>query len=189
MSTALSIKNMVCPRCIETVDRIFRENGFEVESVKLGEVSVSQEPDTAQLENLSKQLQQHGFELLSDRKSRIVGLVKSEIIRLVHHSDEELLQVNLSEHLSNLIGADYSALSSLFSSVEGVTIEKFAILQKIERVKELLSYGELTISEIAFKLGYSSSAHLSSQFKKTTGITPNQYKKLKVKDRNSLDQV
>lgn len=188
MPVVLNIKNMVCPRCIETVDRIFRENGFEVESVKLGEVKVNQKPDAAQLEHLSKQLQQSGFELLTDHRSRIVGQVKSEIIRLVHHTDEEFLQVNLSEHLSNLIGSDYSAISHLFSSAEGITIEKFTILQKIERVKELISYGELTISEIAFKLGYSSSSHLSSQFKKTTGMSPGQYKKLTDKKRNSLDK-
>ena len=189
MSSVLSIKNMVCPRCIETVARIFRENGFEVESVKLGEIKVNPQPDAAQLEKLAEQLQENGFELLTDRKSKIVGQIKSEIIRLVHHSDEQLLQVNLSEHLAALIGADYSAISHLFSSAEGITIEKFTILQKIERVKELLSYGELTISEIAFKLGYSSSAHLSSQFKKVTGMTPAQYKKLKEKERNSLDKI
>ena len=189
MSIVLHIKNMVCPRCIETVDRIFRESGFEVESVKLGEVKVRPEPDAAQLEQLSEQLQQSGFELLTDRKSKIVGQVKSEIIRLVHHNDKEFLQVNLSEHLSRLTGADYSAISTLFSSAEGITIEKFTILQKIERVKELLSYGELTISEIAFKLGYSSNAHLSSQFKKITGMTPVQYKKGKNKERNSLDNI
>lgn len=188
MSTVLSIKNMVCPRCIETVDCIFKENGFNVESVKLGEIEISTEPDTAQLEKLSGQLQQNGFELLSDRKNKIVGQVKSEIIRLVHHSDEQLLQVNLSEHLSNLVGTDYSSISHLFSSAEGITIEKFTILQKIERVKELLSYGELTIIEIAFKLGYSSNAHLSSQFKKITGMTPVQYKKLEEKERKSLDE-
>jgi AraC-like DNA-binding protein len=188
MTKVLQIKNMVCPRCIETVDRIFGENGFKVEEVKLGEVKVRQQLDADQLEHLSKHLQQNGFELLTDRRSRIVGQVKSEIIRLVHHSDEEFLQVNLSEYLSNIIGTDYSTISHLFSSVEGITIEKFTILQKIERVKELLSYGELTISEIAFKLGYSSSAHLSSQFKKATGMTPNQYKKLKDKERKSLDE-
>lgn len=189
MTKVLHIKNMVCPRCIETVDRIFRDNGFEVESVKLGEIEVSPEPDSAQLGKLAEQLHRNGFELLTDRNSRITGRIKSEIIRLVHHSDEQLLQVNLSEHLSALTGTDYSTISHLFSSVEGITIEKFTILQKIEKVKELLSYGELTISEIAFKLGYSSGAHLSSQFKKVTDLTPGQYKKLKDKERKSLDRI
>jgi len=189
MPLVLHIKNMVCPRCIETVDRIFRDNGFEVDSVKLGEIEVSPEPDSAQLEKLSEQLYRSGFELLTDRNSRITGRIKSEIIRLVHHSNEQFLQVNLSEHLSALIGTDYSTISHLFSSVEGITIEKFTILQKIEKVKELLSYGELTIGEIAFKLGYSSGAHLSSQFKKITGMSPVQYKKLKNKERNSLDTI
>jgi len=189
MPAVLSIKNMVCPRCIETVDRIFRENGFEVEYVKLGEIKVNADPDADQLEQISKQLQQNGFELLTDRKSKIVGQVKSEIIRLVHHSGEEFLPVSLSEHLSGLIGADYSTISNLFSLAEGITIEKFTILQKIEKVKELLSYKELTISEIAFKMGYSSNAHLSSQFKKVTGMTPAQYKNLKEKERKSLDKI
>lgn len=189
MSIVLSIKNMVCPRCIETVDRIFTENGFDVEAIKLGEIKVSQEPDAKQRDKLSEQLHKNGFELLTDRKSRITGQIKSEIIRLVHHSHEQLLQVNLSEHLSDLIGADYTTISHLFSSEEGITIEKFTILQKIERVKELLSYDELTISEIAFKLGYSSGAHLSSQFKKTTGMSPVQYKNMNDKERNSLDEI
>jgi len=175
---------MVCPRCIETVDRIFKENGFEVESVKLGEVKVSSRPDAAQLEKLAEHLQKSGFELLTDRKSKIVGQVKSEIIQLVHHSDEQLLQVNLSEHLSRLTGADYSAISTLFSSAEGITI-----FQKIEKVKELLSYNELTISEIAYKMGYSSAAYLSSQFKKITGMTPGQFKTLNDKERKPLDQI
>ena len=189
MANILHVKNMVCPRCIETVDRIFREIGFDVKSVKLGEIKISPEPNATQLAQLSEQLQKNGFELLTDRKSKIAGQVKSEIIHLVHHSDEQLLQVNLSEHLSNLIGSDYSTISHLFSSAKGITIEKFTILQKIERVKELLSDGELTISEIAFKLGYSSSAHLSSQFKKVTGITPRHYKDMKIKERKSLDQI
>jgi len=121
---------MVCPRCIETVARIFKENGFEVESVKLGEVTVTQHPDATQIEKLSEQLHKGGFELLTDRKSKIAGQIKSEIIRLVHHSGEQLLQVNLSEHLSSLIGADYSAISTLFSSAEGITIENYVTLFK-----------------------------------------------------------
>ncbi|HSH19880.1 MAG TPA: AraC family transcriptional regulator [Draconibacterium sp.] len=189
MSTVLHIKNMVCPRCIETVQNVLQENGFNVQSIKLGEVEIDREPSEEQTDELSALLQKKGFELLTDRKSKIIGQIKSEIIRIIHYNESEILHVNLSNHLSNLIGADYSFLSNLFSSEEGLTIEKYAILQKIEKVKELLSYGELNISEIAFKMDYSSVAYLSSQFKKTTGMTPGRYKKLKEKNRNPLDQL
>ena len=189
MPTVLHIKNMVCPRCIESVQQVLTDLGFEVLGIKLGEVEINKAPSSEQLENIASKLQQKGFELLRDRKSVIVEQVKSEIIKLVHHSENEILNVNLSSHLSQLIGADYSSISNLFSSMEGLTIEKFTILQKIEKAKELLSYGELTASEIAFKMGYSSAAHLSAQFKKETGMTPGQYKKLKEKKRNPLDKI
>ena len=189
MATILHIKNMVCPRCIETVGEILSEKGFTVKSVKLGEAEIDNEPSSEQMEELSAALQSRGFELLTDRKRQIIEQIKSEIIKLVHHSENEILNVNLSSHLSGLIPADYSSISNLFSSSEGITIEKFTILQKIERIKELLSYGEFTSSEIAFKMGYSSAAHLSSQFKKETGMTPGQYKNLKDKERKPLDQI
>jgi len=189
MSVVLSIKNMVCPRCIETVEEILTEQGFKVESIKLGEAQVDKEPSSKQMKEISDILKKRGFELLTDRKSQIVATIKSEIVKLVHHSENEMLNINLSEYLVRIFGADYSYISNLFSSSEGLTIEKFAILQKVEKVKELLSYGELTSSEIAYKLGYSSAAHLSSQFKKETGMTPGQYKNLKDKERKSLDQI
>ncbi|WP_167616439.1 helix-turn-helix domain-containing protein [Maribellus sediminis] len=189
MSAVLHIKNMVCPRCIESVQEVLTNEGFEVQQIKLGEAEIDRQPTTDQLENISRILHSKGFELLHDKKKIVVDQVKSEIIKLVHHSENEILNVNLSSHLSALIGADYSSISTLFSSSEGLTIERFTILQKIEKVKELLSYGELTASEIAFKLGYSSAAHLSSQFKKETGMTPGQYKKLKDKHRNPLDHI
>jgi AraC-like DNA-binding protein len=180
---------MVCPRCIETVGQVLADNNFSVQTIKLGEAEIDKEPSAVEMEQLSTALQKRGFELLFDKKSRMLGQVKSEIVRLVHHSENEIFTINLSEHLSRLIGADYSFISHLFSSEEGITIEKFTILQKIEKVKELLSYGELTTSEIAYKMGYSSAAHLSSQFKKITGSTPGQYKNQNDKGRLSLDQV
>lgn len=189
MSAILHIKNMVCQRCIETVAEVLSEKGFEVRSIKLGEAEVDNTPSSEQMKELSATLQNHGFELLIDKKSQIVDQVKTEIIRLVHHRENEILNVNLSTHLVQLIGTDYSSISKLFSLSEEITIEKFTILQKIEKVKELLSYGELTASEIAYKMGYSSAAHLSSQFKKETGMTPGQYKSLKEKERKPLDQV
>ncbi|QGY48115.1 helix-turn-helix domain-containing protein [Maribellus comscasis] len=180
---------MVCPRCIETVESVLMEKGFQVRSIKLGEAKVDKEPSAEQMQELSTALQNRGFELLIDKKRQIVDQVKSEVIKLVHHRENEILNVNLSSHLAGLIGADYSSISTLFSSSEGITIEKYTILQKVEKVKELLSYGELTASEIAFKIGYSSAAHLSSQFKKETGMTPGQYKNLKEKERKPLDQI
>ena len=180
---------MVCPRCIETVEQVLTDNGFNVQHIKLGEVEIDKEPSLSQMKKIAEVLKERGFELLIDKKSQTVDRIKSEIIKLVHHNENEILDVNLSTHLVHLIGGDYSALSNLFSSFVGITIEKFAILQKIEKVKELLSYGELTSSEIAWKMGYSSAAHLSSQFKKETGMTPGQYKNLKEKARKPLDQV
>ena len=189
MPTVLHIKNMVCPRCIESVHEVLNNAGFEVQQIKLGEVEIDRQPTADELEHISGILHNKGFELLRDKKRIVVDQVKSEIIKLVHHSENEILNVNLSNHLSSLIGADYSSISTLFSSSEGLTIERFTILQKIEKVKELLSYGELTSSEIAFKMGYSSAAHLSSQFKKETGVTTGQFKKQKDKNRNPLDHI
>ncbi len=189
MKQVLYIKNLVCPRCIETVEQVLTGKGFNVLNIKLGEAEIDKLPSSIQMEELSLTLQKKGFELLSDKKSRILVQVKSEIVRLIHHSDNEILNVNLSEHLSRLIGTDYSSISHLFSLEEGITIEKFTILQKIEKVKELLSYGELTSSEIAYKMGYSSAAHLSSQFKKETGMTTGQFKNLREKERKPLDQI
>ncbi|MCK3683782.1 AraC family transcriptional regulator [Maribellus sp. YY47] len=186
----LHIKNMVCQRCIETVRSVLKEQGFKVLSIKLGEVEIDPTPSEIQTLQLSEALTAKGFELLQDKKSQTVEQIKAAIVQWVHYSEKDPVQnLNLSEYLVREIGADYSSLSHLFSASEGITIEKFAILQKIERVKELLSYGELTSSEIAFKTGYSSAAHLSSQFKKETGMTPGQYKNLKDKNRNPLDQV
>jgi len=180
---------MVCPRCIETVEQVLTDSGFKVTGIKLGEAEIDKTPSTEQMEALSAALQKRGFELLIDKKSRMVGQIKSEIIRLVHHNNDEILNINLSNHIVDLIGADYSSISHLFSSEEGITIEKFTILQKIEKVKELISYGELTTSEIAFKMGYSSAAHLSKQFKKITGLTPGQYKNQSDKQRKPLDRI
>jgi hypothetical protein len=136
MSSFLFIKNMVCPRCIETVEEVLTDKGFKVKSIKLGEVEIDKELSSVQMEELSYALKNRGFELLVDKKSRIVLQIKSEIIRLVHHSGDEILPVNLSNHIVDLTGADYSFISHLFSETEGITIEKFTILQKIEKVKE-----------------------------------------------------
>lgn len=181
---------MVCPRCIETVQSIMENNGFHVKSIKLGSVEIDQSPSDLLLDKISSELKDRGFELLQDKKSQIVDQLKSEIILWIHQNQElENPTENLSDHLARKLGMDYSALSHVFSGSVGLTIEKYTILQKIEKVKELLSYNELNVSEIAFQLGYSSVAHLSSQFKKETGMTPGQFKKLKDQNRKPLDSI
>lgn len=179
---------MVCNRCIAAVRREFENLGLKPLNVQLGEVELDREPDNAEILQLRTRLSELGFELLDDAKKRIIERIKNIIIEQVHYHDSEEKR-NFSTILSESLHKDYSYLSNLFSEVEGVTIEKYIINQKIEKVKELLVYDELSLSEIAFRLGYSSVAHLSSQFKKTTGLTPSHFKKAGMKHRKPLDQV
>ncbi len=185
----LHIKNMVCARCIKTVTGIFQQAGAEIENVNLGAVETRNELNSEQLNTIRRQLSDEGFELLDDQKTKLIEEIKNEIIHLVHYDDLGEMKVNLSTHLSNKLHRDYNYLSNLFSSVESTTIEQYFILQKIERVKELLVYDELSLSEIAFRMDYSSVAHLSNQFKKITGLTPSQFKKLETHNRRSLDKI
>lgn len=185
---ALYIKNMVCDRCLAAVRTILQKVEVGFTSVQLGEVILTETPSSAQLEKLANTLNEAGFELLDDSRSRIVEKIKNTIVTLIHR-DEEILNIKLSALLSEKLNKDYHYLSTLFSSVEGVTIEKYAILQRIERVKELLTYDELTLSEIAFQMGYSSVQHLSQQFKKEIGLTPTQFRALSEKKRKPLDKV
>ena len=184
-----SVKNMVCARCIRTVTGIFQQAGAEIKNVKLGAVETNNELDPGQLNTIRKNLISEGFELLDDQKMKLIEQIKNEIINLVHYGELDELTVNLSTLLSQKLHKDYNYLSNLFSSVENTTIEQYFILQKIEKVKELLVYGEQSLSEIAFKLGYSSVAHLSNQFKKLTGFTPSQFKQLETNNRRSLDSI
>ena len=144
--------------------------------------------DTENMEKLKKQLLDYGFELIDDTKSRIIERIKNTIVSLIHHNTVDL-KVNYSQYIESQLNKDYSYLSSLFSEVEGTTIEKYIIHQKIEKVKELLVYDELTLSEIAYKMGYGSVAYLSSQFKKVTGLTPSHFKQVKENKRKPLDEV
>jgi AraC-like DNA-binding protein len=185
----LYIKNMVCQRCIAAVKSAAEQSQLHVINARLGEVEVQEELTPGTRQQFAAALHQLGFELFDDRKSRIIEQIKTEVINLVHYNSEEKLKVNLSDHLAEVTGREYNYLSSLFSEVEGVTIEKFVILQRIERVKELLVYDELTLSEIAYKLGYSSVAHLSAQFKKVTDLTPSHYKQIRDFKRKPLDDV
>ena len=180
---------MVCNRCKLVVKQELENIGFHPISIELGEIDFAEELDDAQLATIDKKLEPLGFERIDNRKNRIVAQIKQELIKVVYQS-EELPTIHLSDLLMQTLHFDYSYLSNLFSEVEGVTIEKFFIALKIERVKELLAYEEHTLSEIAYRMGYSSVAHLSSQFKKVTGLTPSSFKQLKdTTKRIPIDEV
>ena len=183
------IKHMVCPRCIRAVQEEVKSLGIGIETIKLGEVVLKTRPDDAKLQVLRENLKAQGFEIISDHKSSLINQIKMEIIKVIHHKEEMPGHMNFSSYLADKIGSDYSSLSTLFSSIEGMTIEKYIILQKVEKVKELIVYNELTFSEIALIVGYSSSQHLSTQFKTITGLSPSQFKKLQGKRRTPIDQV
>lgn len=179
---------MVCSRCRTVVQSELEKAGIKFLSVDLGEVEVLTKPKDKQLAKLKEGLLHHGFELIDDKKSRVIEKIKNHIVYLVHHSDE-ILKLKLSDYLSDKLRYDYNYLSNLFSEVEDTTIEKYYIAQRIEKVKELLVYDELSLSEIADKLGYSSVAYLSGQFKKITGFTPSHYKSLKEHKRKNIEEL
>jgi AraC-like DNA-binding protein len=167
---------------------IIEEAGLQPVSVTLGDVELKQAPSESQLERVNERLSEVGFEILTDQKKRTVEKIKNAIVQYIQSEDLDD-EHNFSELLSSSLNKDYSYLSKLFSEAEGITIEKYIIDQKIERVKELLAYGELTLSEMSYKLGYSSVAHLSSQFKKVTGFNPSEFRKLKNHHRKPLDEI
>ena len=185
----LSIKNMVCNRCIKTVTRILSDAGLDVKSVELGNAKVADGFSKEMLDNVRNRLSAEGFELLDNQRSKLVEQIKNEIVNLVHYGELDEMKQNLSDFLAGRLLKDYNYLSNLFSSVESTTIEQYFILQKIEKAKELLVYDELSLSQIAFRLGYSSVAHLSGQFKKVTGFTPSQFKKHKGHHRRHIDHL
>jgi AraC-like DNA-binding protein len=186
----LYIKNMVCPRCIKVVREELEKLGITVLSVILGEVETAEPRNKLPLQKISEVLEENGFELIEDSKSKIIENIKNEIISAIQQYKEvDLERVNFPELLSKNSGKDYHYLSSLFSKIEGITIEHYVILQKIEKAKELLKYGELTLSEIAYSLGYSSVQHLSRQFKKATGMTASQFKSNQSNLRKGLDSI
>lgn len=183
----LFIKNMVCDRCSMVVRQELEKIGMKPLHVALGEVTLSEPASSEKISRIADSLSSVGFSLIDDKRSLLIEQIKAAIIDIVHHNKP--IRSNLSDHLSQLIGRDYSSLSNLFSEVEGTTIEQYYIHQKIERAKELLVYGELTLSQIALELGYSSVAHLSNQFKKITGLTPSHFKKVKDEKRKPIDKV
>ena len=179
---------MVCDRCIIVVRQELEKLNINATSIALGEVETKDALSNQQLLQLQSNLANTGFELLDDNKKKLIDKIKTVIIEQIHYSDTDDKHT-FSEILSQKLHKDYSYLSALFSDVESITIEKYIINQKIEKVKELLVYDELNLSEIAYKLGYSSVAHLSAQFKKVTGLTPSYFKKLGGLHRKPLDKV
>lgn len=188
-STTLHIKHMVCNQCIKAVRNEFSKLQIPIAEIELGRVTVPSELTSEQLLEIKIAMIDNGFELIDDKRSQLIDRIKMLVIAKIHYSADSANNENMSDYLSRELGYDYSYLSNLFSSVEAVTIEKYVILQKTERVKELLMYDELSLSEIAYQLGYSSVQHLSSQFKRVTGLTPSHFKNLKHPHRKPLDEV
>ena len=179
---------MVCNRCIMAVKDELEKLGYLPLNITLGEVRLANEMNNEDIQLFSQRMKTLGFEIIDDKKSRLITQIKSSIIEIVHHQDGDL-KSNLSDYLSQKLHHDYTYLSNLFSEAEGTTIEKYFIAQKIEKVKELLVYDELSLSEIANKMNYSSVAYLSNQFKKVTGLTPTYFKNIKDKKRKPLDNL
>jgi AraC family transcriptional regulator len=186
----LSIRNMVCDRCIRVVREELTRLGLDVRRVELGEAEVADGQRGVELERSREMLMDNGFELIEDQRKKAIEAIKLEIVKLVHRSPEAAgRRPKLSTHLSTALAQDYHGLSTLFSTVEGITVEQYFIQQRIERVKELLKYGEQTLSEIAWKVGYSSVQHLSNQFRHVTGMTPTAFRTMGRGKRKPLDKV
>ncbi|HPI00156.1 MAG TPA: AraC family transcriptional regulator [Chitinophagaceae bacterium] len=179
---------MVCSRCKMVVKAEIEKAGLQPVSIELGEVEIKETLTSKQLQQLNTSMKALGFELIDDKKVQTIEKIKNAIVTLVHHSDNTI-KTNLSAYITSQIHQDYNYLSNLFSEVEGTTIEKYFITHRIEKVKELLVYNELSLSEIAFQLGYSSVAYLSNQFKKITGLTPTYFKSLKEHKRRNIEEL
>jgi AraC-like DNA-binding protein len=185
----LYVKNMVCGRCKMVVESQFTKLGLHPVHIELGEVEIREKEITSSDRKIiHDNLMKFGFELIDDKKSRIIEKIKNIIVERVHYTDDQV-KTKLSNHLSKELHHDYTYLSNLFSETEGVTIEKYFINQKVEKVKELLMYDELSLSQIADKLNYSHVAHLSNQFKKVTGLTPSFFKTMKARKRRGIEEV
>ncbi len=184
----LYIKYMVSLRCKLMVQEELRKLGLKYVLVDLGVVEILEDISDLQREQFKVNLLKSGLELMDDKKSILIEKIKNVIIEMIHYADE-LPQENFSDYISKQLGYDYTYLANTFSEVKGVTIQQFIIIHKIERVKELLLYDELNLTEISYKLNYSSVAHLSNQFKKVTGLSPSFYKKLKQKRKNNLENL
>jgi AraC-like DNA-binding protein len=184
----LYIKYMVSNRCKILVKESLKDLGLHFIVVELGVVEIMETLTKPQLESLKAVLNESGLELMDDKRAMLIERIKTVIIEMVHHSDE-LPKSNFSDFISDKLDHDYTYLANLFSEVQGTTIEQFIIAHKVERIKELIIYDEMNITEIAYKMNYSSVAHLSSQFKKVTGLTPTHFKQLKDKKRNPIEDI
>lgn len=184
----LYIKYMVSNRCKMAVKEDLKKLGLHFILVDLGEVEIMENISDEQRNNVKIALLKSGFELMDDKRAVLIEKIKNTIIEMVHHSDE-VIKTNFSNYLSEKLNYDYTYMANLFSEIQGSTIEQFIISHKIERIKELIIYGELNITEIAWKMNYSSVAHLSNQFKKVTGLSPSHFKKLKEKRRSPLEDI
>lgn len=186
-SNVLYVKNMVCPRCIRVIKEEFHELGYDIKDIELGKVELEKSFGPEDLQQMKIALEKNGFELLDDKRTQLVERVKILIIEGIRNDIFSNMKTNISDYISDKVNMEYTHLSSIFSAVESKSIERFLIHQKVEFVKELISYGQLNIKEIADKLGYSSLQALSAQFKKETGLTPSEFKKGGDVKRNFLD--
>jgi AraC-like DNA-binding protein len=184
----LFVKYMVSNRCKMAVKEELKKLGLHFIVVDLGEVEIMETITLEQRAKLKESLLDSGLELMDDKKAVLIEKIKNTVIEMVHHSDE-MIKTNFSDYLSEKLNHDYTYLANLFSEVQGTTIEHFIINHKIERIKELIIYDELNITEIAYKMNYSSVAHLSNQFKKVTGLSPSHFKQLKEKRRNQIEDI
>jgi len=182
------IKHMVSNRCKMAVKEELKKLGLHFIVVDLGEVEIMENISAGQREQIKIALRSSGLELMDDKRSILIEKIKNTVIEMVHHSDE-MIKTNFSDFLSEKLDHDYTYMANLFSEVQGITIEHFIIAHKIERIKELIIYDELNITEIAWKMNYSSVAHLSNQFKKVTGLSPSHFKQLKEKRRNPIEDI
>ena len=179
---------MVCDRCLMIIRPQLENLGFTVKEIALGYAEITPEPDEEQLQMIAAALKVPGFELINKEADKTIEMIKNIVIELVHHSDLSELKISYSDLIANRLKKDYTYLSRLFSNSQDVTIEHFIIEQKVEKIKELLDYGELNLNEIAYRMGYSSSAHLSTQFKSITGLTPSQYRSSN-QQRKPIDKI
>ena len=189
-STTLLVKNMVCHRCILAVEDILKSESIPFQNVSFGAIHLVEEMSQDQQDRLVKKLDKIGFELIDNYTGGLIEKIKQLVIKRARNEvHEKESKIKLSHYLTGKVNHEYTYLSSLFSSVEGRTIENYFIEQRIEKAKELLIYGQLTLSQIAFDLEYSSTAHLSTQFKKITGLTPTYFKEIGIAKRKSLDKI
>lgn len=184
----LYIKYMVSLRCKMTVQQELKKLGLHYVVVDLGSVEILEDITPGQHEALKTNLLKSGLELLDDKRSILIEKIKNVIVEMIHYQDE-LPKTNYSDYIAEKLGYDYTYLSNIFSEVKGINIQQFIIHHKIEKVKELLLYEDLNLTEISFKMHYSSVAHLSNQFKKVTGLTPTYYKKLRQKRESNLENI